>query len=318
MTPPARVLFAALIAVGVVWGITMPMSKVVVEGGYRHFGIIFWQLVVCSALLGGALIVQGRGLPVTPAALGRYVFIALFGTILPNAGSYIAQEGLPAGLVSVCFALIPMMALPLALAAGIERPSLARLMGLVAGMVGILLIVVPEASLPDRAALIFLPFALASALCYAIEATGLGKFGAGDLDPVQLLAGASLVGIPLALPPAILTGAWIWPGQGPLSLDVLMIGVAVIHTVAYTGYVWIVGHGGAVFGAQVSYLVTGSAVIWSMLLLGERYSIWVWAAIAVVFIGLFLVQPRRRGNGGENLVPHPDPAKIGADERQVS
>ena len=34
MTPPARVLFAALITVGVVWGITMPMSKLVVDGGY--------------------------------------------------------------------------------------------------------------------------------------------------------------------------------------------------------------------------------------------------------------------------------------------
>ena len=29
-----------------------------------------------------------------------------------------------------------------------------------------------------------------------------------------------------------------------------------------------------------------------MLLLGERYSAWVWAALALLFLGLFLVQPR--------------------------
>lgn len=294
MTPPVRVLFAALVVIGVAWGLTMPLSKMVVSAGYRHFGIIFWQQVVCSAVLLGWLALRGVPVPLGWPALGRYVFIALFGTILPNAGSYIAQEGLPAGLVSVCFALIPMMALPLALVAGLERPEPVRLLGIVAGLCGILLIVLPEASLPDRAALVFLPFALAAAFCYAVEAMGLGKFGTAGLDPVQLLAGASVVGLVLALPMALLTGSWITPGEGPVMIELALVAVAAIHAVAYAGYVWIVGHGGAVFGAQVSYLVTGSAVIWSMILLGERYSIWVWAAISVVFLGLFLVQPRPR------------------------
>ena len=54
-----------------------------------------------------------------------------------------------------------------------------------------------------------------------------------------------------------------------------------------------VGRAGAVFAAQASYLVTGFGVIWAMLLLGERYSGWVWAAMALMFAGLFMVQPRR-------------------------
>jgi len=57
----------------------------------------------------------------------------------------------------------------------------------------------------------------------------------------------------------------------------------------------LVGAATAVFAAQVSYLVTGFGVIWSMALLGERYSGWIWGAMAVMFIGLFLVQPRRAG-----------------------
>jgi drug/metabolite transporter (DMT)-like permease len=31
-----------------------------------------------------------------------------------------------------------------------------------------------------------------------------------------------------------------------------------------------------------------------MLLLGERFSAWVWAALVVMLLGLFLVQPRER------------------------
>ena len=69
---------------------------------------------------------------------------------------------------------------------------------------------------------------------------------------------------------------------------------AVIHGLVYTGYVWIIGRAGAVFAAQVSYLVMGFGVVWAMLFLGERYSLWVWAAFAVMLIGLALVQPRAR------------------------
>ena len=54
------------------------------------------------------------------------------------------------------------------------------------------------------------------------------------------------------------------------------------------------GRAGAVFAAQGAYIVTGFGVLWSMLLLGEVYSIWIWAAMALIFAGLFLVQPRPR------------------------
>lgn len=311
---PSR-LFAALAVIGVAWGMTMPLSKIVVSSGYRHFGIIFWQLVVCSVILLLWLALARRRLPLKPAALARYVFVAMFGTILPNAGSYIAQEAVPAGLISVCFALIPMLALPLALAAGIERAEPLRLMGLLAGLAGVLLIVVPDASLPDRAALPYLALGIGAALCYAIEGVGLGRFGTAQLDPVQILAGASVAGLFLALPLAIVTGSWITPGQGAVSVDLTLVAVAAIHTICYAGYIWIVGHGGAIFAAQVSYIVTGSAVVWSMLILGERYSLWVWAAIAVVFLGLFLVQPRaaRNQNRVEPVYPR-EGEKIAANQ----
>jgi drug/metabolite transporter (DMT)-like permease len=39
--------------------------------------------------------------------------------------------------------------------------------------------------------------------------------------------------------------------------------------VVYAGYVWLVGRAGAVFAAQVAYLVTLFGVFWAMLILGE-------------------------------------------------
>jgi drug/metabolite transporter (DMT)-like permease len=42
----------------------------------------------------------------------------------------------------------------------------------------------------------------------------------------------------------------------------------------------------------VAYLVTFFGVIWSMILLKETYSEFIWAAFAVMCFGVFLVRPR--------------------------
>ena len=69
---------------------------------------------------------------------------------------------------------------------------------------------------------------------------------------------------------------------------------AVVHVLVYASYVWMVGRAGPLFAVQVSYLVTGFGVIWSMLILGEMYSVWVWAAMVLILSGVFLVLPRPR------------------------
>ena len=77
---------------------------------------------------------------------------------------------------------------------------------------------------------------------------------------------------------------------------------ALAHAVVYSGYVWMVGRAGSVFAAQVSYLVTGFGVLWSIALLAEVYSGYVWAALGLMILGLALVQPRPR------LPPAPTPS----------
>jgi drug/metabolite transporter (DMT)-like permease len=98
----------------------------------------------------------------------------------------------------------------------------------------------------------------------------------------------------MALPLAAMTGQFISPLPPWGAPDLAILGSSVSHALAYAGYVWILGRAGAVFAAQVSYLVTAFGILWAWLLLGETYSGWVWAALALMFTGLFLVQPRPR------------------------
>ena len=289
------VLGAALVLIGAGWGLTMPMTKIAVSEGYRHVSIVFWQLALGAAILGAVTRLRGKGLPLHRAALLRYVVIALVGTLLPGVATFEAARHLPSGWLSVVLSMVPLFAFPMALALGIDRFGWARLAGLGLGLAGVVLLAAPTAPLAAGAAIAvaWLPLALVAPALYGLEGNLVARYGLAGLDPVQLLFGASAVGAVLALGLALATGTFIDPRPPWGAPDGAIVVSSVVHALVYTAYVWLVGRAGAVFAAQVSYLVTGFGVLFAMLILGESYGARFWLAVALMFAGLFLVQPRR-------------------------
>jgi len=299
-------LFAVLICLGLGWGLTIPLGKVAVSEGYRHFGLIFWQQVIGIVLLGAVTLARRRRLPLGMAQLRLYLVVAVIGTVLPNSASFTAAIHLPAGVISIIMSLIPMLAFPIALALGNERFAWRRLAGLLLGLLGVLILVVPGASLPNRAMVAFVPLSLAAAALYALEGNVVARWGTQGADAVQVLLGASLIGAVLVLPLALATGQFIDP-RPPWGLpDLALVASSCVHAAVYATYVWLVGRAGSVFAAQVSYIVTAAGVGWAMALLGERYPGGVWIAMAVLLCGVFLVQPRPKGG----LVAAPRDARL--------
>ena len=293
MTSGRFVPLVLLIGMGALWGVTQPLSKIAVLAGHRDIGIIFWQFTLGAVLLGALSVLRRRGLPLHPKALAFYTFIALIGTVLPNSASFTAAVHLPSGILSIMLATVPMFAFPIAIGLGMDRFSALRLTGLMLGLGAIVLLAAPEGSLPDPSLSIWLLVAVIAPFLYAVEGNIVAKWGTVGLDPVQVLLGASLVGLAIAAPLALATGTWPDPSTPWEAGHLAIIGIALAHTTAYTTYVWLVGRTGAVFASQVGYLVTGFGVLWARLILGESYSPWVWAALALMLVGVFLVQPRR-------------------------
>lgn len=290
--------FAVLAVIGAGWGLTQPLMKIAVSTGYQPFGLIVWQSVVAVVLLSALTFPRGRRLPLARRYLLRYLVVALVGAIIPNSISYKAAEYLPAGILSIVISLVPMFALPLAIAIKMERFSAIRLLGVSLGAVAILMLALPKSSLPNPSMAIWVLFLALSPLMYAIEGTWVAKVGLLDLDPVQFLLGAVLTGLIFAVPLAYFSGQWVditQPWGRPLWA---LLGLSIISALVYSAYVWLISRAGSVFAAQVSYLVTGFGILWAILLLSESYSGWVWGALAVMMAGLFLVRPQ----GGEPLV----------------
>ncbi len=288
-------LIAVLVVIGTGWGITQPLLKISVSDGHGAFGLIFWQQVVMVLGLGALMAVTRRRLPVDAGSLRAYLVIALIGTVLPNSASYRAAVHLPAGVMSIMLSLIPMLAFPVALVMGVERFRPARLLGLAAGLGAVLLLVVPDASLPDRAMVPWVGVALLAGISYAFEGNFVARYGTGRADAIQTIFGASVVGAMLVWPLVAITGQSI-PAQAAFSMaGAALIASSLIHAAVYVGYVWLVARAGSVFAVQCSYIVTISGVFWAMVLLGESYSPYIWASLALMLVGLALVQPRDTG-----------------------
>jgi drug/metabolite transporter (DMT)-like permease len=296
-------LVGVLVLLGAGWGLTQPLSKIVVATGHLPFGIIFWQFLIGALFLTGVQAVRRRPFRTDPPALFVYAVIAVIGTLIPNGASYLAYRHLPAGIMSILISTVPMIAFAIALALGTDRFTLPRVADLTLGLAGIVLIVAPEGSLSVQGATFWVLVALVAPALYACEANFVGSYGTAGLGAIQVLHGASALGVLMVLPLALVSGQAYLPEWPPAPADTALLATSVIHALCYSTYVWLVGRAGSTFAAQCSYLVTGCGVLWAIALLGERYSGWVWLAMILVLGGIVLVQPRPKPGLAAAVLP---------------
>ena len=285
-------LAGVLVALGMTWGLTIPLTKIAVSTGHKPLGLIFWQLLIATIALSAISIIRRVGPVLNPQILTYFLVIGLLGTILPNSFSYLAATHLPAGVMGIVIASVPMFALSITLGLRIERPSLQRSFGVLLGVGAVILLIGPETSLPEPDKAVFVLVALVAPFCYGAEGNYIATRAPEKLYPVVTLLGASAIGCVIAWPLAVFTDSWVELFTRWESAEWALLLSSLCHVGAYTGYVWLVGMAGAVFASQISYVVTISAVFLSSLILSEAYSGWVWSALVLMIAGLALVQPR--------------------------
>ncbi|MEM7710383.1 MAG: DMT family transporter [Pseudomonadota bacterium] len=301
MTPAAPgkaqvpVLFwLCLLTFGAGWGLMQPLNKIAVGAGFAPWGIMAWQGLVTLAVAGALCAMRGIGLPRGRAQWVVAAQVAFLGTLMPHWATYTAVGVLPAGLMAILLATVPILALPLGAVLGQERVTGRRLLGLGLGLGAVAVIAGFRDGIAPGAGWA-VAIALLAPSCYALNSTLLVRRGMAGLDPLQAFAGAACLFLPISVVVALATGQATWlfgPGQGIGSLAVLTIAVG--HTLLYSGFLRLVTRAGSVFASQTAYLVTGFGVLWSVLLLGERYPAAVLAAGVMMVAGMAMVRPAER------------------------
>lgn len=282
-----------LIAAGFTWGATYSLAKIATQSDIHPLALNFWQAVVGLGALLLYTAIRRRRFPLSKEHIEFYLIAGVLGTIIPGVLYFVAARELPAGILAITIATVPMLTLVVSRALGSERLSVARLVGILLGGVGILFILVPDTSLPDASAAPFVILAVFCALCYAIENVYIDfRMPAGEA--LTILCGMLAVAALIMGPIVIAFDVFWWP-QWPLgAVEWSIVGMALINAFAYGTFVHLVNTAGPVFASQTAYVVTLSGVGWGMLIFGESHSKWVIAATACMMVGLALVRPRKR------------------------
>ena len=291
--------WAALLLIGIGWGSTQVFSKIIVNAGHHPVGISITGTAIGAVVLIVLLLARGQKLPLSRTHLIFYAICGLTGTALPHVLGYTAMQELPVGVVTIVIAVVPITTYLAAMLLRMEPLHPLRMLGLICGTIAVMLLVVPDASLPRPDQAIWIALPVLASLCYTIENIYISRAQPGDIDPMQTMCGLFCAGTILLIPATLWSGEVMALGHFDLA-EISLILMTLLHVGAYGGFVWLIGRAGPVFAAQVAYVVTLTGVLLGMLIFGEQNSAWVWLSMMLMMAGLALVQPRK-----ENVMPAP-------------
>jgi drug/metabolite transporter (DMT)-like permease len=290
-------LWALLAVLGLLWGGSFFFTQIVVR---EIPPLTLVALRVGIAALALLAFLALRRIPLGPLRqrAGAFLLLGLLNNAIPFLLLAIGQKTVGAGLASILNATTPLWTiLVAALATSDERLSGRKLAGILLGILGVAILVGPEAfgaghlaPLPALAALLGATFSYALAGVFARRFRGVPP----AVVATGQLCGSSLIVIPLAL----LLGAG--PGLGGLGLGAMtpagimaMLALALVSTAfAYILYFEVVARAGATNASLVTFLVPASAILLGILFLGETLTAREILGFSAILAGLAAIDGR--------------------------
>ena len=289
----SRVLpWCILLFMGAAWGLSFSLAKIATQEGGLAYGIAFWQAAI------SAFIIYLVSLTRQPFKIELVVFkltliVALLGAAIPSVLFYLAANHLPAGILAITTALVPVLTYSIALPLGMETASVRRIIGICLGWIAIIFLVVPKSSLPDPTAIPWVLLACIASSCYAGENIILANKTLTKLGPIRLACGMNLFAALILLPLTIIFDGFIIPKFPLGKLEYVILGLGFLNAAAYTLFVLTVQRFGPIFASQTGYVVTVSGVFWGILIFQEVHSFWVWLSLLFMIFGIALVTPKK-------------------------
>jgi drug/metabolite transporter (DMT)-like permease len=235
---------------------------------------------------------SGGPLPRDRATWIVFAVMALLNNVIPFALVFWAQIHISIGLASILNATSPLFSVVVAhLLTADDKLTPGRGAGLVAGFIGVVLLIGPDL-LGELGAHVWAQLACLAAACsYAFGAVYSRRLRA--VPPLTVATGQLTMSAVWLLPaafiverPAILlsvSSAALWA----------LVALAVVSTAfAYLIYFRIIARAGATNALLVTFLIPVSAILLGMLLLGERLEWHQIAGMVAIFVGLAAIDGR--------------------------
>ena len=276
-----------VVVTGVIYPLVFSFTKIATDAGTPPLGFVFWQLTFAGIALSIVAAVR-RELPRFGGAhLRSYVVIGIVGIAGPISLLAFLSNKLPAGLVTLVVVLSPLFTYLFAIAFKLDRPRALSIAGIVVGFGGVLLMTVPEVSLPTPETVGWLLLAFLAPVSFAMTNVTASLLRPPAASSVAMATGmVTVTAVMIAVVSLVAGQAYALPGPGPALWAALA--TAAVNAAFYVSFFEIVRLAGPVFFAQFNYLVVLAGFGWGALIFGESHSAYVWGAAALTLIGLAL------------------------------
>ncbi len=297
---PSPVTIGMLFALGVSFALAISLNRFAVDDGVPFQAYVFWQ-----SLGGGvALMLMAAALRRLPPIDFRHLRIFLTTGALNLSFPYMLLAYLaakvPASLLTLGLSLVPVMIYALALTLRQDRFHVLRFGGILLGLAGILVVLLPQASLPAPGMAGWVALGLLPSLSYAINAVLVARWRPPETGSLPLAGGLMLASAGYVLIVMAATGEW-WAFGGGFGIGHgATIGAMANNCVSFYLVFEVIRRAGPVIFSTVNYIATLSGMGFGMSFFGEAPSAYIWGAVVLMFAGLFLVTTtgRKEGNAG--------------------
>lgn len=283
--PPAAI--AVLAMIGAIWGATFIGIRVATPG-FGAFGLAEVRSALATVLM--LLFLVARKQPLWPRKpVGEIVLLGLTTSTVPFVLIAYAAFTLPASMLVVLQATLPLFGLLFASAARIDSVTPKKIAGLFCGVVGVVLVVGWSPLALDRSVVIAVFASLGGAASYGFSAV-YTKIRFASIPPTATTFSQFAVTTILLLPLSLLDFA----GRTPTDIQIASaLYVGLVGTgVGFLMYFWLVANAGVVAGLSTAFLNPMFGVIFAAWLLSEDITPTQLTGFASILLGLTLVNLR--------------------------
>lgn len=268
-----------LVLLAAIWGASFLFQRI----SSPEFGpaaLVALRTGIAAAILLSILGLRGHMRKLS----GHWPTLTILGAIntaIPFTLFALAALTLPAGMSSVLNGTVPLFTAAVGRLWFGDRLDAGRLVGLVIGFAGVLLLVRPAPGASPS--VIGVAAGLGAASLYGIAAH-LSRRRLQGVDPMAVAAGTQLAAALIMLGPALL----LWPEQAltPRAWS-SVLGLGILCTgVAYILYFRLIASIGALRTVGVTYLIPVFGMIWGALFLGERVTLLMTAGAVLILAGV--------------------------------
>jgi len=283
---PSTANWISIFALGLIWGGTFMVVSIALRG-YGPITVACARTTLGAFALLGIMFALRRPLP-SPQAMRAIAIIGPLNTALPFMLLSWGLQYVPSAFAGISMAVLPLFVLPLAYFFSDETLNLRRVVGVMFGVIGAIVLIGPGVL---RIGTGMEPWGqiacLLATLSYSISSILTRR--CPPVDSITMAAFTLMFGSIIMIPLMIMIEGVPTPTTRESTLAIIVLGLVPTAFAAYLR-ILVVRTAGSVFMTNVNYQVPLWSVVFGAVVLDENLPIEFFIALGIILVGLAISQ----------------------------